>query len=61
VIRIYLQQDKRIRDFALFHLAIDSKLRGCDLVIIRVQDISHGNQIMFGAVVTQRKSTASPV
>ena len=31
-IRFHLQQDKRIRDLALFNLAIDSKLRGCDLV-----------------------------
>jgi len=39
-IRFHLQQDKRIRDLALFNLAIDSKLRGCDLVDLRVRDIS---------------------
>src|SRR5665647_1840704 len=45
-IRIHLQLGKRIRDLALFNLAIDSKLRGCDLVDLRVRDIAHGNQIM---------------
>jgi hypothetical protein len=54
-IRFHLQQDKRIRDLALFNLAIDSKLRGCDLVDLRVRDISHGNQIMSRAMVMQRK------
>jgi len=39
-IRIRLQISTRIRDLALFNLAIDSKLRSCDLVKIRVRDIS---------------------
>ncbi len=59
-IRIHLQLDKRIRDLALFNLAIDSKLRGCDLVDLRVRDIAHGNQIMSRAIVMQRK-TQRPV
>lgn len=59
-IRFHLQQDKRIRDLALFNLAIDSKLRGCDLVDLRVRDITHGNQIMSRAMVMQRK-TQRPV
>jgi hypothetical protein len=59
-IRFHLQQDKRIRDLALFNLAIDSKLRGCDLVDLRVRDVTHGNQIMSRAMVMQRK-TQRPV
>lgn len=59
-IRIHLQLGKRIRDLALFNLAIDSKLRGCDLVNLRVRDIAHGNQIMSRAIVMQRK-TQRPV
>lgn len=59
-IRIRLQLDKRIRELALFNLAIDSKLRGCDLVDLHVRDISHGNQIMSRAIVMQRK-TQRPV
>ncbi|MFZ2541233.1 MAG: hypothetical protein WAW75_05600, partial [Gallionella sp.] len=59
-IRIHLQLDKRIRDLALFNLAIDSKLRGCDLVDLRVRDIAHGNKIMSRAIVMQQK-TQRPV
>ena len=40
-IRVRLQLDHKIRDLALFNLAIDSKLRACDLVKLRVSDISH--------------------
>lgn len=59
-IRFHLQQGRRIRDLALFNLAIDSKLRGCDLVDLHVRDISHGNQIMSRAIVMQQK-TKRPV
>ena len=59
-IRIHLQRDKRIRDLAMFNLAIDSKLRGCDLVNLRVREVTHGNQIMPRAMVMQRK-TQRPV
>jgi hypothetical protein len=42
-IRTTLQLDNRIRDLALFNLAIDSKLRGCDVVSLRVEDVApHG-------------------
>ena len=41
-IRIRLQLAERCRDLALFNLAIDSKWRGCDLVSLRVNDISQG-------------------
>ena len=59
-IRIHLQLEKRIRDLALFNLAVDSKLRGCDLVNLRVSDVVHGSQIMTRAMVVQRK-TQRPV
>ncbi len=42
--RIHLQNLHQIRDLAMFNPAIDSKLRGCDLVDLRVHDITHGNQ-----------------
>ena len=44
-IRIRLQLEKKVRDLALFNLAIDSKLRACDLLKLKVSDISHGNSI----------------
>ncbi|MDH3639863.1 MAG: integrase, partial [Gammaproteobacteria bacterium] len=50
-IRIRLQIANRIRDLALFNLAIDSKLRSCDLVRIRVSDIAHGNSVAKRAMV----------
>ena len=59
-IRIHLQLSKRIRDLAMFNLAIDSKLRGCDLVTLRVRDVAHGNQMLSRAIVIQRK-TQRPV
>ena len=59
-IRIHLQIDDRIRDLALFNLAIDSKLRACDLVRIRVRDVTHGDQVASRAIVMQRK-TKRPV
>ena len=55
-IRIYLQNEHNVRDLAMFNLAIDSKLRGCDLVNLRVRDIAHGNQILPRAMVVQRKT-----
>jgi integrase len=59
-IRLRLQMNKRIRDLALFNLAIDSKLRSCDLVKLRVRDISHGNAVAKRAMVVQQK-TGQPV
>ncbi|MCG9057113.1 tyrosine-type recombinase/integrase [Laribacter hongkongensis] len=59
-IRIYLQNTHAVRDLAMFNLAIDSKLRGCDLVNLRVRDVTHGNQIRSRAMVVQRK-TQHPV
>ena len=45
-IRINLQNAHAARDLAMFNLAIDSKLRGCDLVCLHVRDVTHGNQIL---------------
>lgn len=44
----------------MFNLAIDSKLRGCDLVNLHVRDITHGNKVMARAITVQRK-TQRPV
>ena len=55
-LRIHLQLDNRIRDLALFNLAIDSKLRACDLVKLRLQDVSHGGHIAKRAIVMQQKT-----
>ena len=59
-IRVRLQLSRRHRDLALFNLAIDSKLRGCDLVKLRVQDICQSGQVMSRAIVVQQK-TGHPV
>jgi hypothetical protein len=55
-IRIQLQNARQVRNLAMFNLAIDSKLRGCDLVNLHVRDIMHGNQVVSRAMVVQRKT-----
>src|SRR5215470_4493891 len=59
-IRVRLQLERCKRDLALFNLAIDSKLRGCDLVQLRVNDVCVGGQIRDRATVIQQK-TGRPV
>ena len=59
-IRTRLQLGNKIRDLALFNLAIDSKLRGCDLVKLKIRDISLGSNIVKRAIVLQQK-THQPV
>ena len=59
-IRTRLQLQKRKRDLALFNLAIDSKLRGCDVVSLRVEDVAPQGSAMDRATVRQRK-TGRPV
>ena len=59
-IRVRLQLSDRLRDLALFDLAIDSKLHACDLVKRRVRDVSHGDRIPARAIVMQQK-TQRPV
>jgi len=59
-IRFYLNQRRRLRDRALFDLAIDSKLRGCDLVQMKIGDLVSGGQVRTPAIVMQQK-TGRPV
>ena len=59
-IRVRLQIQVRTRDLALFDLGIDSKLRGCDLVRLRVGDVCHGDRVASRAIVLQQK-TQRPV
>ena len=46
----------RVRELALFNLGIDSKLRGSDLVGLKVRDVCHGEQVATLAVATQHKT-----
>jgi integrase len=59
-IRIRLQLDHRTRELALFNLAVDSKLRGCDLVALCVHDVVQGSRVASRAIVMQKK-TQRPV
>lgn len=59
-IRFYLDEHKRLRDRALFNLAIDSKLHGCDLVKLKIGDLVSVGQIRNRATVIQQK-TGRPV
>jgi integrase len=59
-IRTKLQMEGRKRDLALFNLAIDSKLRGCDVVAVRVDDVAPSGYAMDRATIRQRK-TGRPV
>ena len=59
-IRFWLDQHRRLRDRALFDFAVDSKLRGCDIVKIRISDLVSGGRVRSRAIVVQRK-TGRPV
>ena len=59
-IRIRLQLNNCLRNLALFNLAIDSKLRACDLVKLKLSDISHNGTIAHRAIILQQK-TQRPV
>jgi len=59
-IRTKLQMQGRQHDLALFNLAIDSKLRGCDVVAVRVDDVAPSGYAMDRATIRQRK-TGRPV
>ena len=59
-IRVRLEIANRVRDLALFNTAIDSKLRGCDLVKIKVADVFAAGQVKERASITQSK-TRQPV
>jgi integrase len=55
-IRVRLQLEHRTRELALFDLGIDSKLRGCDLLKLKVTDVFHGTQVASRATVMQQKT-----
>lgn len=59
-IRVRLQLAEHRRELALFNLAIDSKLRACDLVKLRVRDVCHGQAVAARTIVLQQK-TQRPV
>ena len=59
-IRVRLQVERRVRDLALFDLAIDSKLRGCDVVALRIGDVISAGVPRRRAIVLQQK-TGRPV
>src|SRR5258705_12556842 len=55
-IRQQLKSAGRVRDLALFNCAIDAKLRGCDLVRLRVSDVAPGGSLRARATVIQQKA-----
>ncbi len=65
-IRVRLEIYERVRDLALFKFAIDSKLRGCDLVQLRLRDVANGGrgrtknlravQLLLGQLVSRAQS-----
>ena len=59
-IRSKLQLENRVRDLAMFNLAIDSKLRGCDVVVLKLEDVAPHGHAVDRATVRQRK-TGRPV
>ena len=59
-IRVRLQVERRARNLALFNLAIDSKLRGCDLVRLQVDDVCAGGRVRDRTTIVQKK-TGRPV
>jgi site-specific recombinase XerC len=59
-IRFWLDREQRLRDRAMFDLAIDSKLRGCDIVKMKIGDVVRGGQVRSRAIVVQQK-TGRPV
>jgi len=59
-VRIRLEMTSRVRDLALFNLAIDSKLRSCDLITLKVRDVANGRTVSSRAMIIQKK-TKMPV
>ena len=53
-LRVRLQMENRVRELALFDLGIDSKLRGCDLMSLKVRDICHGDPVATRAIVMHK-------
>jgi site-specific recombinase XerC len=59
-IRFWLDRERRLRDRAMFDVAIDSKLRGCDVVKIKIGELVSGGQVRTRAIVIRQK-TGRPV
>jgi integrase len=59
-IRFWLDREHRLRDRAMFDLAIESKLRGCDVVKVKIGDLVSGGRVRSRAIVVQKK-TGRPV
>jgi hypothetical protein len=55
-IRTKLQIEQRTRDLAMFNLAIDSKLRGCDVVALKVDDVAPNGYAIDRTTVRQKKT-----
>src|ERR1043166_10033025 len=56
-LRVRLQMENRVRELALFNLGIDSKLRGCDLVGLKVRDVCHGDQMAARAIRSEEHTS----
>ena len=54
-IRVLLEMQGRLRELALFDLGIDSKLRACDLLRLRVRDVCHGDRVAARATILQQR------
>jgi integrase len=59
-IRFWLDREQRLHDRAMFDLAIDSKLRGCNVVKVKIGEIASGGRVRSRAIVIQQK-TGRPV
>lgn len=57
LVKLMLTNAGNIRDIALFSLAIDSSLRGCDLVLLKVGDILKGGVVLERAIIEQKKTS----
>ena len=58
-VRFWLDRERRTRDRAMFNLAIDGKLRGCDIVKLKLRDLVSGGLVRSRAIVIQRKTSRS--
>jgi hypothetical protein len=54
-IRFWLDRERRLRERTMFDLAIDSKLRGCDVVKVKIGDVVSGGRVRSRAIVVQQK------
>ena len=57
--RIWLDRERRLRDRTMFDLAIDSKLRGCDIVKVKIRDLVSRGGVWSRAIVIQQRTGRS--